>query len=90
MENRNLPTILFEGLDGAGKTYALDHLKHYYEERDILVHVVDSIPFDKFMKSHDSDWFDLSSTNTKYVEFLSWQVNNYYKNILPYLHKRLY
>ena len=89
MANNNLPTVLFEGLDGAGKTYALNHLKKYYEERDIPVHTVDSIPFDKFMKSHDPEWFDLSKPNTKYVEFLSWQVNNYYKNIVPHLHKKV-
>ena len=88
MEN-NLPTILFEGLDGAGKTYALNHLKKYYEDREIPVHVVDSIPFDKFMESHNKEWFDLSQQNTKYVEYLSWQVNNYYKNILPYLHEKV-
>jgi thymidylate kinase len=81
------PTILFEGLDGAGKTYALEHLKGYYEKQGESVHVVDSIPYHVFLESHDRIWFDLTNTNTRYMEYLSWQVNNFYKNILPYLGK---
>ena len=79
------PVILFEGLDGAGKTYALSHLKDYYEKQGETVHVVDSIPYHVFLESHDKTWFDLTNPNTRYMEYLAWQVNNYYKNIHPYL-----
>lgn len=83
-ENK-LPVILFEGLDGAGKTYALNHLKEHYEKKRIPVHVVDSIPFGTFLNSHDKEWFDLNIKNVRYVEYLAWQVNNYYKNIKPFI-----
>lgn len=83
----NKPVILFEGLDGAGKTYALDHLKKYYENQGESVHVVDSIPYHTFLESHNTEWFDLSHPNTRYVEYLAWQVNNFYKNIEPHLGK---
>lgn len=79
------PIILFEGLDGAGKTYALNHLKEYYEKQGEKVHVVDSIPYQTFLDSHDKAWFDLTNTNTRYFEYMAWQVNNFYKNIKPYV-----
>lgn len=79
------PTILFEGIDGAGKTYALSHVKTLLEANQLPVHVVDSIPYETFMRSHDASWFNLNLTNVKYIEYLSWQVNNYYKNIQPFL-----
>jgi thymidylate kinase len=78
-------TILFEGVDGAGKTYALNHLKNYFESKNLPVHVVDSIPYETFLRSHDPSWFNLNIQNVKYVEYLAWQVNNFYKNIQPYL-----
>lgn len=78
------PIILFEGLDGAGKTYALTHLKEYYERQGEKVHVVDSIPYHVFLESHDKAWFDLTNNNTRYFEYMAWQVNNFYKNIKPY------
>lgn len=87
MENK--PVILFEGLDGAGKTYALNHLKEFYEKQGELVHVVDSIPYHVFLESHDKSWFDLKNTNTRYFEYIAWQVNNYYKNIKPFLGKEI-
>ena len=79
------PTILFEGLDGSGKTYALNHLKEFYEKKGERVRVVDSIPYHAFLESHDKNWFDLTSNNTRYFEYMAWQVNNYYKNIKPFL-----
>jgi thymidylate kinase len=83
MENK--PIILFEGLDGSGKTYALNHLKEFYEKQGETVHVVDSIPYPVFLESHDKEWFDLSNANTRYFEYMAWQVNNFYKNIKPYI-----
>jgi len=85
----NKPVILFEGLDGAGKTYALEHLKKYYESKGESVHVVDSIPYPTFLDSHNPEWFDLTHPNTRYVEYLAWQVNNFYKNIEPHLGKSI-
>lgn len=83
------PVILFEGLDGAGKTFALSHLKAYYESKGETVHVVDSIPYHTFLESHDKVWFDLTQPNTRYMEYLAWQVNNFYKNIQPHLGKSI-
>lgn len=83
------PVILFEGLDGAGKTYALSHLKEHYEKQGESVHVVDSISYPTFLESHDKTWFDLSNANTRYMEYLAWQVNNFYKNIQPHLGKSI-
>ncbi len=83
------PVVLFEGLDGAGKTYALEHLKKKYESEGETVHVVDSIPYHTFLASHDQAWFDLTHPNTRYMEYLSWQVNNFYKNIQPHLGKSI-
>jgi thymidylate kinase len=81
----NKPVILFEGLDGAGKTYALRHLKEFYELQGENVHVVDSLPYETFLNSHNKAWFDLHNANTRYVEYMAWQVNNYYKFIKPHL-----
>lgn len=78
-------TILFEGVDGAGKTFALTNLKNYLEARKLPVHIVDSIPYDTFLRSHDPSWFNLNLQNVKYMEYLAWQVNNFYKNIKPYM-----
>ncbi len=83
MENK--PVILFEGIDGAGKTFALNHLKEYYEMQGELVTVVDSIPYHEFLESHNKEWFDLTNINTRYVEYMAWQVNNFYKFIKPHL-----
>lgn len=83
------PVILFEGLDGAGKTYALTHLKEHYEKQGESVHVVDSIPYPKFLDSHDKEWFDLTHPNTRYMEYMAWQVNNFYKNIQPHIGKSI-
>lgn len=88
MKNK-LPTVLFEGLDGAGKTYALTYLKRFYENKNIPIHVVDSIPFNVFLDSHDKAWFDLNLLNVRYTEYMAWQVNNYYKNIRPFIGKEL-
>lgn len=79
------PVILFEGLDGAGKTYALNHLKEFYEAKGETVHIVDSIPYHTFLESHDKNWFDLTNASTRYFEYMAWQVNNYYKNIKPFI-----
>lgn len=87
MENK--PVVLFEGIDGSGKTYALMHLKEYYEKLGEKVHLVDSIPYHTFLDSHDKTWFDLTNRNTRYMEYISWQVNNYYKNIKPFLGKEI-
>lgn len=83
------PVILFEGLDGSGKTYAITRLKEFYEKQGETVHVVDSIPYHTFLESHDKNWFDLTSVNTRYFEYMAWQVNNYYKNIKPFIGKEI-
>lgn len=79
--------ILFEGVDGAGKTFAMEKLTEELERKEIPVTIVSSIPYETFIMSHDSDWFDLSITNIKYIEYLSWQVNNYYLNIKDQIRK---
>jgi thymidylate kinase len=86
---KNKPVILFEGGDGTGKTTSMNYLKSYYEKTGESVHIVESISYHTFLESHDKTWFDLTNNNTRYMEYISWQVNNYYKNIKPYIGKEL-
>ena len=70
-------------------TYAMNHLKKFYEDAGVPVRMVESIPYDEFMKSHEAKWFNLSPQNVKYMEYMGWQVNNYYNNIAPYIGKEV-
>lgn len=75
------PTILFEGIDGSGKSTALEALRQHYANLGFQVKLVDSIPYEEFMSSCNSKWYDLTNDSSKYFQYLSYQVNNYYKNI---------
>jgi len=75
--------IDFEGIDGAGKSYTLEHLKKYYEELGKEVVVVPSISTSDFKNSFDPKWYDIYNSNNRYVQYLAYEVNNYYKNIKP-------
>jgi len=79
------PVINFEGADGCGKSYALEHLKKYYEINNIPVTYVKSVPYHDFINAHSKEWYDMTNDNIRYMEYLAYEVNNYYKNILPNL-----
>ncbi len=84
-----LPVVDFEGIDGAGKSYALDHLRKHYEEKEIPVVVVSSISVHEFIDAHDPKWYDITNDTTRFATYLTYQLNNYYKNIKPHIRKKV-
>jgi len=85
----NLPVIAFEGLDGTGKSFGLNQLKVFYESLEIPVKIVDSIPYNIFKVAHDKQWYSLEHANILYMQYLAYEVNNYYKNIHEDLGKKV-
>jgi thymidylate kinase len=80
-----LPVIGFEGVDGAGKDFAIKLLKTHFEQQGVPVVVAESIPYEFFVdKAHSSQWYNLHNVNIRYMQFLAYEVNNYYKNIQPF------
>jgi thymidylate kinase len=85
MELTKLPVIGFEGVDGAGKDFAIKLLKAHFEKEGLPVVVAESIPYEFFVdKAHSPQWYNLHNVNIRYMQFLAYEVNNYYKNIQPF------
>jgi thymidylate kinase len=81
------PVVVFEGVDGAGKSFALEALKKYFETHNVPVRIANSIPYNVFMEAHNSLWYDMKNPNVRYIQFLAYEVNNFYRTIQPYINK---